>query len=84
MWDPSTGSVLSKPGDRSHGVWFGHTMADRTFKGRYDAFNGKISVVFPNSKVNPDKPPTVDDIPTGVYRGLTREFPEYTEMVVFW
>lgn len=63
-------------GNLTHGMMFGHEVADRTFKGWYDPEKNIITVVFPDSelrKLGRDWA-TEEDLPEGVYKALKSKF----------
>lgn len=72
------------PGNQTHGMAFSHEVADRGFKGRYDAEKNQISVAFPQKlRDRLDHEPTVDDIPNGVFKTLQNRFGKTAKMVSF-
>lgn len=74
VWIWNGTNIVAKRG-RSHGIHFGHEIADRTFKGRYDASSNELSIVFPQYFTRKlDHEPTLDDLPENIYRALLRKF----------
>ena len=73
IWDGN--NVLSKMG-ATHGLNFSHQVANRNFKGWYDAAKNIISVVFPEHELRKlgDRRPTEDDIPQYLYQKLISQF----------
>ena len=73
IWDGN--NVLSKMG-ATHGLNFSHQVANRNFKGWYDAAKNIISVVFPEHELRKlgDRRPTKDDIPQYLYQKLISKF----------
>jgi hypothetical protein len=73
IWDGN--NVISKMG-ATHGLNFSHQVANRNFKGWYDAAKNIISVVFPEHELRKlgNRRPTEDDIPQYLYQKLISQF----------
>ena len=73
IWDGN--KVITIKGG-THGINFTHEVADKNFKGWYDAAKNIISVVFPEHELRKlgDRRPTKDDIPQYLYQKLISKF----------
>ena len=84
IWSRADQGLRVKRG-KTHGANFGHEIAGNTFKGWYDPEKKAISFVFPEFSLRKlgNRKPTVDDIPTIVYRKLQSKFGKDNKFVVF-
>ncbi len=84
IWSRPDQGLRVKQG-KTHGANFGHEIAGNTFKGWYDPEKKAISFVFPEQSLRKvgNRKPTVDDIPTIVYRKLESQFGKDNKFFVF-
>ena len=70
------GSDENLPGGGTHGTLWGHGVANRTYKGRYEPETGRLSVVKPAER-------EFFPIPGVVMQALYDKFPDITKVIEF-
>lgn len=64
------------PDGGTHGSLWGHEIADRTYKGRYEPETGRLSIVKPVGKEH-------NHVPSVIMQALYNEFTNITKVVEF-